>query len=144
MLDILGDTLRQAEAALKKVDGLGLQGEELRNVAAATALHAQNSGMERIDGALLGKNGQVFAYQGDPASESADRVAVNIAQAKQQPANQSLATMAIPDPQQGQAQQLPKLPGDDAGIETEAQHAVILAAGGNHPVDVAELAFYPA
>ncbi len=96
---------RQAEAALKKVDGLGLQGEELRNVAAATALQAQTSGMERIDGALLGKNGQVFAYQGDPASESADRVAVNVAQAKQQPADQSLATMMLPDAQQAPIQQ---------------------------------------
>jgi hypothetical protein len=96
---------RQAEAALKKVDGLGLQGEELRNVVAATALQAQQSGMERIDGALLGKNGQVFAYQGDPASESADRVAVNIAQAKQQPADQSIATMMVPDVQQPPVQQ---------------------------------------
>lgn len=96
---------RQAEEALKKVDGLGLKGEELRNVAAATALQAQNGGMERIDGALLGKNGQVFAYQGDPASESADRIAVNVAQAKQQPADQSLATMMVPDPQQAPAQQ---------------------------------------
>lgn len=96
---------RQAEDALKKVDGLGLKGEELRNVAAATALQAQNGGMERIDGALLGKNGQVFAYQGDPASESADRIAVNVAQAKQQPADQSLATMMVPDPQQAPAQQ---------------------------------------
>lgn len=96
---------RQAEEALKKVDGLGLHGEELRNVAAATALQAQTSGMERIDGALLGKNGQVFAYQGDPASESADRIAVNVAQAKQQPADQSLATMMVPDPQQAPAQQ---------------------------------------
>ncbi len=96
---------RQAEEALKKVDGLGLQGEELRNVVAATALQAQKSGMERIDGALLGKNGQVLAYQGDPASESADRVAVNVAQAKQQPADQSLATMMVPDAQQAPAQQ---------------------------------------
>lgn len=96
---------RQAEEALKKVDGLGLHGEELRNVVAATALQAQTSGMERIDGALLGKNGQVFAYQGDPASESADRVAVNVAQAKQQPADQSLATMMVPDAQQAPAQQ---------------------------------------
>ncbi len=96
---------RQAEEALKKVDGLGLHGEELRNVAAATALQAQTSGMERIDGALLGKNGQVFAYQGDPTSESADRIAVNVAQAKQQPADQSLATMMVPDPQQAPAQQ---------------------------------------
>lgn len=96
---------RQAEAALKKVDGLGLQGQELRNVAAATALQAQTSGMERIDGALLGKNGQIFAYQGNPASESADRVAVNVAQAKQQPADQSLATMMLPDPQQAPIQQ---------------------------------------
>jgi hypothetical protein len=96
---------RQAEAALKKVDGLGLQGEELRNVVAATALLAQTSGMERIDGALLGKNGQLFAYQGNPASESADRVAVNVAQAKQQPADQSLATMMVPDVQQAPAQQ---------------------------------------
>jgi hypothetical protein len=96
---------RQAEAALKKVDGLGLQGEDLRNVVAATALLAQTSGMERIDGALLGKNGQLFAYQGNPASESADRVAVNVAQAKQQPADQSLATMIVPDVQQAPAQQ---------------------------------------
>lgn len=96
---------KQAEDALKKVDGLGLKGEELRNVAAATALHAQTSGMERIDGALLGKNGQVFAYQGDPTSESADRVSVNVAQAKQQPADQSIATMMVPDPQQAQAPQ---------------------------------------
>ncbi len=96
---------RQAEEALKNVDGLGLKGEELRNVAAATALQAQNSGMERIDGAVLGKNGQVFAYQGDPASESADRIAVNVAQAKQQPADQSLATMMVPDPQSAPAQQ---------------------------------------
>lgn len=96
---------RQAADALKKVDGLGLQSEEFRNVVAATALQAQKSGMERIDGAMLGKNGQVFAYQGDPASESADRVAVNIAQAKQQPADQSIATMMLPDPQQAPAQQ---------------------------------------
>lgn len=96
---------RQAEEALKKVDGLGLKGDELRNVAAATALQAQNSGMERIDGAVLGKNGQVFAYQGDPASESADRVAVNVAQAKQQPADQSIATMMVPDPQPAPTQQ---------------------------------------
>jgi hypothetical protein len=96
---------RQAEEALKKVDGLGLKGEELRNVAAATALQAQNSGMERIDGAVLGKNGQIFAYQGDPASESADRIAVNVVQAKQQPADQSLATMMVPDAQQAPTQQ---------------------------------------
>jgi len=96
---------RQAEEALKKVDGLGLKGEELRNVVAATALQAQSSGMERIDGAVLGKNGQVFAYQGDPASESADRVAVNVAQAKLQPADQSLATMMVPDPQPAPTQQ---------------------------------------
>lgn len=96
---------RQAEEALQKVDGLGLKGEELRNVAAATALQAQNSGMERIDGAVLGKNGQVFAYQGDPASESADRIAVNVAHARQQPADQSLATMMVPDPQSAPAQQ---------------------------------------
>ena len=96
---------RQAEEALKKVDGLGLKGEELRNVVAATALQAQTSGMERIDGAVLGKNGQVFAYQGDPASESADRIAVNVAQAKQQPADQSLATMMVPDPQPAPTQQ---------------------------------------
>ena len=61
--------------------------------------------MERIDGALLGKNGQVFAYQGDPTSESADRVSVNVAQARQQPADQSIATMMVPDPQQAQAPQ---------------------------------------
>jgi len=96
---------KQAEQALKSVDGLGLKGEELRNVIAATALKAQQSGLEHIDGAMLGKNGQIFAFQGDPKSESADRVAVDVAQAKSEPANQSLAKMAIPDPPAAQVQQ---------------------------------------
>ena len=50
-------------------------------------------------------NLSVRLTQGDPASESADRIAVNVAQAKQQPADQSLATMMVPDPQQAPAQQ---------------------------------------
>ncbi len=104
----------QAMKALEGVQGqLGLrEPAELRNVAAATALLAQKSGMEQIDGALVGKNGQVFAYQGDPQREHADRVAVDVAQAKTKPAEQSLATMTpdaptavaqLPQPARSQA-----------------------------------------
>jgi hypothetical protein len=73
---------------------------EVANLSAATALLAAKAGMERIDGILVGRNGQFFAYQGDPMSESADRVAVNLAQARQQPAAQSLAALASEHPQQ--------------------------------------------
>ncbi len=104
----------QAMKALEGVQGqLGLrEPAELRNVAAATALLAQKSGMEQIDGALVGKNGQVFAYQGDPQREHADRVTVDVAQAKTKPAEQSLATMTpdaptavaqLPQPTRSQA-----------------------------------------
>jgi hypothetical protein len=73
---------------------------EIANLSAATALLAAKAGMERIDGVLLGKNGQFFAYQGDPMSESADRIVVNAGQAKQQPAAESLAALANENPQQ--------------------------------------------
>ena len=96
----------QALKALEGVQGqVGLSDRgELLNAAAATAAQAQKAGMERIDGALVGKNGQVFAYQGDPASEHADRVAVDVSKAKLQPAAESLATMT-PDAQSAPAQQ---------------------------------------
>lgn len=96
----------QAVKALEGVQGqagLGDRGE-LLNAAAATAAQAQKAGMERIDGALVGKNGQVFAYQGDPSSEHADRVAVDVSKAKLQPAAESLAGMT-PDAQTAPAQQ---------------------------------------
>ena len=96
----------QALKALEGVQGqVGLSDRtELLNAAAATAAQAQKAGMERIDGALVGKNGQVFAYQGDPASEHADRVAVDVSKAKLQPAAESLAGMT-PDAQATSAQQ---------------------------------------
>lgn len=85
----------QAMKALEGVQGqIGLHDRsELRNAAAATAAQAQQAGMERIDGALVGKQGQVFAYQGDPASEQADRISVDVHKARQQPAAESLAAM---------------------------------------------------
>lgn len=96
----------QAVKALEGVQGqVGLgDRSELLNAAAATAAQAQKAGMERIDGALVGKNGQVFAYQGDPSSEHADRVAVDVSRAKLQPAAESLATMT-PDAQTAPTQQ---------------------------------------
>lgn len=96
----------QALKALEGVQGqAGLSDRtELLNTAAATAAQAQKAGMERIDGALVGKNGQVFAYQGDPSSEHADRIAVDVAKVKQQPAAESLAAMT-PDAPSAPAQQ---------------------------------------
>lgn len=96
----------QALKALESVQGqVGLNDRnELLNAAAATAAQAQKAGMERIDGALVGKNGQVFAYQGDPSSEHADRIAVDVSRAKVQPAAESLAGMT-PDAQSAPAQQ---------------------------------------
>lgn len=96
----------QAVKALEGVQGQAGLGDrsELLNAAAVTAAQAQKAGMERIDGALVGKNGQVFAYQGDPSSEHADRVAVDVSRAKLQPAAESLATMT-PDAQTAPAQQ---------------------------------------
>jgi hypothetical protein len=100
----------QAMKALDGIQGqLGLRDPtELRNVAAAAALQAQTSGMEKIDGALIGKNGQVFVYQGDPQREHVDRIAIDVAQAKLKPADQSLVAMA-PDAQtQGVAAPTPQ------------------------------------
>lgn len=96
----------QALKALEGVQGpAGLSDRtELVNAAAATAAQAQKAGMERIDGALVGKGGQIFAYQGDPASEHADRVAVDVSRAKLQPAAESLAGMT-PDAPSAPAQQ---------------------------------------
>jgi hypothetical protein len=97
------------DQALKALEGVKDQAgltdrSELLNVAAATAAQAQKSGMERIDGALVGKNGQVFAYQGDPSSEHADRIAVDVNTAKLLPAAESLATMTPEAQQPGQQQ----------------------------------------
>jgi hypothetical protein len=99
----------QAIKALESVQGEAGLGDrtQLLNAAAATAAQAQKSGLERIDGALVGKQGQVFAYQGDPASEHADRISVDIGKAKQQPAAESLATMT-PDAQATPTQQQPQ------------------------------------
>jgi hypothetical protein len=96
----------QALKALQGVQGqIGLtDGAELRNAAAATAALAQKAGMEQIDGALVGKDGKIFAYQGNPTSEHADRIAVDLGKAKQQPAAESLAAMT-PDMPQAVAQQ---------------------------------------
>lgn len=94
--------------ALKALQGVQGQiavsdGIELRNLAAATAAMAQKAGLEQIDGAVVGKDGKVFAYQGNPASEHVDRIAVDMTKAKQ-PAAESLAAMT-PDVPQAVAQQ---------------------------------------
>lgn len=90
----------QAITALERVQGPAGLGDrdQLLNAAAATAVQAQKAGMERIDGALVGRNGQVFAFQGDPSSEHADRIAVDVSTARQVPAAQSLANMAADAP----------------------------------------------
>jgi hypothetical protein len=99
----------QALKALQGVQGqIGLtDGAELRNAAAATAALAQKAGMEQIDGALVGKDGKIYAYQGNPTSEHADRIAVDVGKAKQQPAAESLAAMT-PDMPQAVAPQQPR------------------------------------
>ncbi len=105
----------QAMQSIEKIAGqIGLKDQtETANVAAASAAQATKAGMERIDGALVGKQGQMFLYQGDPSSEHADRISVDVAKAKLQPADQSLATMAaeqpaanVPQPQQTKAPNL--------------------------------------
>lgn len=102
----VSEVYAQATRSIEKIVGdLGLKNEtEKLNVAAAAALQAMKAGMERIDGALVGKLGQVFMYQGDPASEHADRISVDVNKAKQQPAEQSLATAAAEQPAAGVSQ----------------------------------------
>lgn len=102
----VSEVYAQATRSIEKIVGdLGLKNEtEKLNVAAAAALQAMQAGMERIDGALAGKMGQVFMYQGDPASEHADRISVDVNKAKQQPAEQSLATAAAEQPVAGVSQ----------------------------------------
>lgn len=102
----VSEVYAQATRSIEKIVGdLGLKNEtEKLNVAAAAALQAMKAGMERIDGALAGKMGQVFMYQGDPASEHADRISVDVNKAKQQPAEQSLATAAAEQPVAGVSQ----------------------------------------
>jgi hypothetical protein len=100
--------LSQATRSIEKIVGdLGLKNDtEKLNVAAAAAVQAVKAGMERIDGALLSKTGQLFMYQGDPTSESADRIPVDVTKAKQQPAEQSMAS--IPAEQTAPSVQAPQ------------------------------------
>lgn len=90
----------QAATALQKLDGAP-QGAELRNVAAAMALQAQKDGITGIDGVVRGSNGNLIAYQGDPAQDHAKRSIVNEDQAKDAPADKSLSDL-------GQLQQAPQ------------------------------------
>jgi hypothetical protein len=79
----------QALKALEKID-IGIGGQELRNVAAAVALQADKAGMTDISGAVKGSNGNVIAFQGDPSTEQAKRIAVDVDTAKLQPAAKAL------------------------------------------------------
>jgi hypothetical protein len=89
--------------ALRAIDGLaaqlGLNGRgEAANLAAATAAQAMQAGMDRVDGVLVGVSGRLYAYQGDPASASVHRAAVDVDQAKLTPARDSLDALATATP----------------------------------------------
>ncbi len=89
--------------ALRAIDGvaaqLSLNGRgEAANLAAATAAQAMQAGMERVDGVLVGVSGRLYAYQGDPASASVHRAAVDVDQAKLTPARDSLEALATASP----------------------------------------------
>lgn len=89
--------------ALRSIDGLGAQlglndRGEAANLAAATAAQAMQAGMDRIDGVLVGVSGRLYAYQGDPASASVHRAAVDVDLARVTPARDSLDAMATATP----------------------------------------------
>jgi hypothetical protein len=89
--------------ALRSIDGLaaqlGLNGHgEAANLAAATAAQAMQAGMDRIDGVLVGVSGRLYAYQGDPASASVHRAAVDVDQARLTPARESLDALTTATP----------------------------------------------
>ena len=101
----------QAMAALEKFDS-GVGGQELRNVAATMAAQADKAGMTEISGAVKGSNGNIIAFQGDPSTDQAKRIAVDVDTAKLQPADKTLedmsqgakvATPETPQPQRSQA-----------------------------------------
>ena len=97
--------------ALDQVERIGpaaglRSSEEARNVAAALAMEAQKNGLTEISGVVQGRNGNVIAYQGDPSSEQAKRVAVDVGAAREQPAQTSLDTMN--KAQSAPAQEAPK------------------------------------
>lgn len=99
---LAGDNVLYAQA-LRSIDGLagqlGLADRgEAANLAAATAAQAMQAGMDRIDGVLVGVSGRLYAYQGDPASASVHRAAVDVDQAKQTPARDSLDAMTAATP----------------------------------------------
>lgn len=79
----------QALKALEKID-VGIGGQELRNVAAVVAAQADKAGMTDISGAVKGSNGNVIAFQGDPSTDQAKRIAVDVDTAKLQPAAKAL------------------------------------------------------
>jgi len=72
------------------------EGEERRNVAAALALEAGKAGLASVDHVVLSRDGsRLIAIQGaDPAAADARHVDVRIAEARQQPATESLQQLA--------------------------------------------------
>lgn len=103
----------QAMKALEKLGpDAGVGGQELRNVAATMAAQADKAGMTEISGAVKGSNGNIIAFQGDPATDQAKRTAVDVDTAKLQPAAKTLEAMPqgtqvaaseTPQPQRSQA-----------------------------------------
>jgi hypothetical protein len=90
----------QALHALEPLQGrIGINSQdELENLSASSAAQAKKAKMTSIDGAYVGKDDCVIVHQGNPASESVHRIAVNVTQGKQQPAGPLLASLA-PEPQ---------------------------------------------
>lgn len=86
--------LTQARDALGQVSGAGDLGDRVRfeNVAAALALQARRDGFDHIDHVLKSTHGdKLIAVQGqDPSAPESRHAVVGIAQAAQQPAQQSV------------------------------------------------------
>ena len=54
---------------------------------------AQKDGITEISGVVRGNNGHLIAYQGDPTQDHARRSTVDVAQAKDAPADKSLSDL---------------------------------------------------
>lgn len=97
--DRQGGTLPQqiveGMSGLKTIPGAS-EGEERRNVAAALALEAGKAGLASVDHVVVSRDGsRLIAIQGaDPAAADARHVDVRIAEARQQPATESLQQLA--------------------------------------------------
>lgn len=85
----------QALNGLRWIEHRGIASyEQVTNVAAALALEAHRSGLTSIDRVMTGDNGNIFAVQGsDPNAPTAQRAHVEVATARQQSSEESLASL---------------------------------------------------